>query len=220
MRNLLTMITAFKEDVRPYAEEPLTRQVILHLLKDYKRPFDKINELQKSGELIQIKRGIFITGPNVLIEKPTNILLANHLWGPSYVSLETALSYWGLIPERVYEISSVTMKISKTYQTPIGRFSFQHAPIPYYSFGIKRIQLSKKQVVLMASQEKALCDKIIMTSGVFLRSIQQTMNFLLEDLRLEEDALRELSLQDIHSWLNDAPKSTSLSILIKTIEQL
>jgi hypothetical protein len=214
------MVTEFKEVVRQYSEEPLTRQVMLHLLKGYKRPYDKIHELVKAGELIQVKRGVYVPGPKISVEKPASLLLANHLWGPSYISLETALAHWGLIPERVYEISSVTLKNSKNYKTPVGRFTYVHAALPYYAFGIKRVQLTKKQVVLMASPEKALCDKIIMTSGVFLRSIRQTLDFLTEDLRMEEEQLRTFRIQDIASWVNDAPKSSSLTMLIKTIEQL
>ena len=214
------MLLEFRDAIQPYSEEPLTKQVLLHLLKDYKRPYDKIHEMVKAGELIPVKRGVYITGPRINAEKPASFLLANHLWGPSYVSLETALSHWGLIPERVYEISSVTLKNSKTYKTPVGRFTYAHASLPYYAFGVKRVQLTKKQMVLMASPEKALCDKIVMTSGVFLRSIRQTRDFLIEDLRLEEEQLRRFNIQDIRSWVKDAPKSSSLEMLIKTIEQL
>jgi hypothetical protein len=214
------MPARFSDVIRPYAEEPLTRQLMLHLLKDYKRPYDKIHELVKAGELIQVKRGVYVPGPQLPIEKPASLLLANHLWGPSYVSLETALAHWELIPERVYEISSVTMKNSKNYKTPVGRFTYLHAPLPYYAFGVKRVRLTEKQVVLMASPEKALCDKIVMTSGMFLRSIKQTRDLLTEDLRLDEEQLRSFRIQDIRSWVDQAPKSSSLEMLIKTIEQL
>ena len=214
------MVLEFKDAVRRYAEEPLTRQVMLDLLKEYRRPYDKIHELVKDGQLIQLKRGVYIPGPKVPIEKPATYLLANHLWGPSYVSLETALSYWGLIPERVYEITSVTLKSAKTYKTPLGRFRYLHGGLPYYAFGIRSVQLTEKQRVLIASPEKALCDKIVVTSGVFLRSIRQARDFLLEDLRLDEDRLRELRLEEINSWLGDAPKSSSLAMLVKTIAQL
>jgi len=105
----------FRETVREYAEEPLTRQLMLDLLREYKRPNDKINELVKKGELTTVKKGLYIPGPRINIPKPEPFLVANHLWGPSYVSLDAALSYWGLIPERVYEISSVTTKSTRTY---------------------------------------------------------------------------------------------------------
>jgi len=86
--------------------------------------------------------------------------------------MESALSHWGLIPERVYEISSVTTQNSKIYKTSVGRFSYIHVPLPYYSFGIQQVELTKKQRVMMATPEKALCDKIITTPGILLRSIK------------------------------------------------
>jgi hypothetical protein len=210
----------FREIIKTYAEEPLNRQVITHLLKDYRRPNDKIHELIKSGELVQVRRGLYITGPRLQVEKPSNFLLANHLRGPSYVSLETALSYWGLIPERVYETASVTLQSSKVYQTPAGRFRYLHAGLPYYAFGITGVAITARQRVLMATPEKALCDKIVMTSGVFLRSIRGTREFLLDDLRLEEEDLKRLHQQHIRSWIGEAPKSESLAVLIKTLESL
>lgn len=210
----------FKDAVHEYAEEPLTRQIMMDLLKDYKRPNDKINELVKKGELTTVKKGLYVTGPKINITKPEPFLIANHLWGPSYVSLETALSYWGLIPERVYEISSLTTQTSKSYKTSIGRFSYFRAPLPYYSFGIKSVQLTPKQVALIASPEKALCDKIITTSGIFLRSSKQVQEYLVEDLRIDEEILRKLDLSAISSWIKDAPKKDSLSMLVKTIKGL
>ncbi|GAA4334378.1 hypothetical protein GCM10023184_28380 [Flaviaesturariibacter amylovorans] len=206
--------------MRHYAEEPLTRQVVLQLLKDYRRPNDKIHELLRGGELLQVKRGIYVPGPQVPLPQPRGVLLANHLWGPSYVSQETALSHLGLIPERVYEISSVTLKGAKSYKTPVGRFSYAHAALPYYAFGIRRVQLTPRQAVLMASPEKAVCDKIILTSGVNLRSVRQTLDFLIEDLRIDVDQLRALQHSEIRSWIPDAPKSSSLTMLLKTLEQL
>ena len=193
---------------------------MMDLLKEYKRPNDKINELVKKGELTAIKKGLYIAGPKTKTLKPEPFLLANHLWGPSYVSLESALSYWGLIPERVYEVSSVTVRTAKTYKTPVGRFSYFHASVPYYAFGLESISLTPRQVVLIASAEKALCDKIIFTAGVFLRSVVQTREFLIEDLRMDDSAIRELNSEAIRSWIQKAPKRSSLEILVKTIEGL
>ena len=210
----------FKEAVYSYAEEPLTRQVMMELLKEYSRPNDKINELVKKGELTTVKRGLYVTGPEINIAQPEPFLIANHLWGPSYVSLDAALSYWGLIPERVYEISSITIKTSKNYKTPIGRFSYYRAPLPYYSFGIKSVQLTPKQVALIATPEKAICDKIITTAGIFLRSRKQVQEYLVDDLRMDEEMLRDLDLEAIDSWISDAPKKGSLSMLVKTIKGL
>ncbi len=213
-------IMSLREDILPYAESPITHQLMLSLLKNYKRPNDKINELVKQNELIAIKKGLYIPGPELKIAGPEPFLLANHLRGPSYVSLESALSYWKLIPERVYEISSVTTKAGKIYNTPLGRFSYHHTTTPYYSFGIKSIPLTVKQVALIASPEKAICDKIVMTSGIILRSPRQVHELLFEDLRIDEEAALQLNTETITTWLGDAPKRTSLEMLITTIKSL
>jgi hypothetical protein len=211
---------SFQEAIQSYAEQPITKQLLLDMLKEYKRPHDKIDELVKQQMLLQIKRGLYITGPKLNIATPEPFLIANHLYGPSYVSLDAALSHWGLIPERVYEISSITTSKSNTYTTAIGRFSYKYMPLPYYSFGIKQVALTKKQTVLMASPEKALCDKIITTSGVLLRSVKQTVELLMEDFRIDKEMLRSLDATAISGWLKDAPKENSLLILVKTLKSL
>ncbi|CAN5162769.1 hypothetical protein BH09BAC6_BH09BAC6_16260 [soil metagenome] len=209
-----------EEHLKDYGEGPLTRQLMLSLLKSYKRPNDKIAELVSLGVLTTVKKGLYITGPKSRADKAEPFLIANHLWGPSYVSFETALSYWGYIPERVYEISSVTVKDTKIYRTPAGRFTYRHASLPYYAFGITNARLSPKQNVLIASPEKAICDKITMTAGINLRSPAQTLAFLIEDMRIDEDKLRELDLKMIDTWTPDAPKHSSLVILTKTLRSL
>ncbi len=210
----------FRKKVKEYAEAPISRQLMLEVLSDYERPNDKISELIKSKELISIRRGLYVTGPNMDLPTPAPFLIANHLRGPSYVSLESALSYWNIIPERAYEISSVTIKTSKTYKTAIGRFSYQQLKVPYYSYGIKNVTYSPKQTILMASPEKALCDKIVLTPHINLRSIKQTKAFLIEDLRIDVEVLKTLNLKLIESWVAKAPKKGSISMLIKTIAAL
>ena len=210
----------FREAVEPYAEQPLTQQLLLDILADYNRPHDKIDELVKQKMLLQVKRGLYLAGPRLKVASPEPVLVANHLYGPSYVSLDTALSYWGLIPEKVYEVTSVCTRKSKTYNTKAGRFSYRYMRLPYYSFGIKQVVLTKRQTVLMASPEKALCDKIITTSGVLLRSTKQTSELLIEDFRIDKKMLRSLDANAISKWLKDAPKENSLMMLLKTLKSL
>lgn len=206
--------------IKEYAEAPISRHLILELLSDYKSPNDKISELLKSKELISIRRGLYITGSKMDLPAPEPFLIANHLRGPSYVSLESALSYWNMIPERVYEISSVSIKTSKIYKTQVGRFSYQQLKIPYYSYGIKNIKYSPKQTMLVASREKALCDKVVLTPKVNLRSIKQTQEFLIEDLRMDSEVLSTLDTELMELWIENAPKKSSLKMLIKTLIEL
>ena len=206
--------------IKEYAETPISRHLILELLSDYKSPNDKISELIKSKELISIRRGLYITGTKMDLPTPEPFLIANHLRGPSYVSLESAWSYWNMIPERAYEISSVTIKTSKLYKTPVGRFSYQQLKTPYYSYGIKNIEYSPKQTILIASPEKALCDKVVLTPKIYLRSIKQTEEFLMEDLRMDSEVLSTLDTKVMELWIKNAPKKSSLKMLIKTLIEL
>jgi len=210
----------FRKIVKEYAEAPISRHLILELLSDYQSPNDKISELLKSKELISIRRGLYITGPKMDLPTPEPFLIANHLRGPSYVTLESALSYWNMIPERAYEISSVTIKTSKLYKTPVGRFSYQQLKTPYYSYGIKNIEYSPKQTMLVASPEKALCDKVVLTPKIYLRSIKQTREFLMEDLRMDNEVLKTLDTKVMELWIKNAPKKSSLKMLIKTLIEL
>jgi len=210
----------FRTRIKEYTEAPIPRHLILELLRDYKSPNDKISALLKSKELISIRRGLYIIGPKINLPSPEPFLIANHLRGPSYVSLESALSHWNMIPERVYEISSVSIKTSKLYKNAIGRFSYQQLKSPYYAYGIKNIAYSNKQTALIASPEKALCDKIVLTPKINLRSLKQTKAFLIEDLRIDSEVLRTLDTTIIKLWINNAPKKSSLKMLIKTLLEL
>lgn len=210
----------FRKMIKEYAEAPISRHLILDLLSEYQSPNDKISELIKSKALISVRRGLYIVGPKTDLPTPEPFLIANHLRGPSYVSLESALSYWSMIPERAYEISSVTIKTSKLYKTPVGRFSYRQLKTPYYSYGIKNIRHSSKQSILVASPEKALCDKIVLTPKIHLRSITQTQDFLMEDLRMDSEVLSTLDTKVMESWIENAPKKSSVEMLIKTLKEL
>ncbi len=219
MQYKFTILTIARQ-LKKYTNAPLTRCVLSEILRKYQSPNDKISELIKHGELISLRRGMYIPGPATDLPAPEPFLIANHLRGPSYVSLEAALSFWGLIPERTYEVSSVTVKTSKKYKTPLGRFGYKHLPMPYYAFGIRSVRLNAEQTALIASPEKAICDMIVLTPKINLRSIKQTKTYLLEDLRMDECILRTLDSEMITSWLEDAAKMNSLKMLVSTLEGL
>lgn len=203
-----------------FSDQPISTQLLLGLLKGYSRPYDKIMEMVNQGIIYQLRRGLYITTDLVSTNTPEPFLIANHLYGPSYVSIDSALFYWGLIPERVFEISSVTPKTSKRFITQNVVYSFTHLPLAYYPLGIQSLPLTETQTVLIASPEKALCDKVITTSGINLRSRQQALAFLVEDLRIEKDQLRELNIPEMLKWLPVCPKRSSIKILIDAIAAL
>jgi hypothetical protein len=208
------------EALRKFEGQPITRQVLLHLLKDYKYPSDKITDLVKKGFLTQVKAKVYIPGPQVSIRPPELFQLANQLASPSYISMEAALSHWGLIPERVYEITSAITGRARLYVTPVGRFRYTRLPLPYFSFGQCSIELLPAQVAIVGTAEKALCDTIIATSGLWFRSARMAKDWLLEEMRMDHSGLQMLNIGLIQEWLDDAPKKDSLQQLIKALEDL
>ena len=209
-----------KQQLSEYQGQLITHQMLISLLKEYSRPNDKIKALKDEGVLEPVKRGFYIAGRSTNITRPERSLIANHLYGPSYVSMEAALMHYGLIPERVYTITSMTTKTSKSFRTTLGLYTYTFLPLPYYSFGLATILVNTNQQILMATPEKALVDKIATTPGIILRSMSSTLDYLTEDLRMELSDLKNFDVNSMITWLSSAPKRESLEILIKTIRKL
>ena len=131
----------------------------------------------KSGRLIQLRRGVYSVAPPYRAEAPHPFLVANHLRKPSYVSLQSALSYYGMIPEFVPAATSVTTGRPEELQTPLGRFVFRHVKNTAF-FGYHQKEISRGQSVFLASPEKALLDLLYLTPG------SDSPEFL-EELRFE-----------------------------------
>ncbi|WP_221406045.1 type IV toxin-antitoxin system AbiEi family antitoxin domain-containing protein [Epilithonimonas lactis] len=168
-------------------------------------------------KLISLKKGLYVWNSDSL---PENFSIANILYTPSYISVESALSFYGLIPERVFSVSSMTFKTSKKFSNSLGNFEYIKIPTPYYSFGIKRISIRDGQFCLMATGEKALMDKVITTPGIIIRSEISAQKFLFENLRMDDEQLKIFNTKEMRTWLEFAPKKESLLNVIKTIENL
>lgn len=118
----------------------------------------------KSGRLIQLRRSVYSVAPPYRAEAPHPFLLANHLRKPSYVSLQSALSYYGMIPEVVPVTTSVTTGRPEKLETPLGRFVFRHLKKTAF-FGYAQIEMSRGQSAFLASPEKALLDLLYLMPG-------------------------------------------------------
>jgi hypothetical protein len=211
----------YRAALRTLARQPLPHQVLMAMLRDYGQPNAKIHALIKEGSLQSIRKGLYITGPAISADqKPEPFLVANHILGPSYVSVETALSYHGFIPERVYEIASMTTKSSRAFATPLGNFSYTKLPLPYYAFGIDSVKLGEGQFALVASPEKALFDKIVTSTGLLFRSKRSAREYLVENMRMDEDTLRMLNTDRMATWISGTLKEESLSMILSTLSDL
>lgn len=206
--------------LRELSNQPLTHQLLTDVLKEYKRPNDKILSLKADGLIEPVKKGLYVADRSLGFERPENALLANHILGPSYVSMESALSHYGLIPEKVFAVTSMTTKTSRKFQTSIGLYTYTNLPLPYYAFGLATVSLSKDQQAIIAIPEKALCDKIATTAGITLRSQSSARDYVFGNLRMEEEDLAKFDLNVMLGWLENAPKRESLEMLIKMIQKI
>jgi hypothetical protein len=174
---------------------------LVHVLGYYSDPNKKIHELVKSGDLISLSKGFYLLSPERLQKSYTPEVIANLLYGPSYVSLERALSYHGLIPESVSVVTSVTTQRAKERPTPVGLFTYEHLPLKKYVVGVKRYQLGEQNRFLMATPTKALLDYVTFRWDRISRERSLTTRdkveeFLTEDLRFNCGRYKELTARE------------------------
>jgi len=115
----------------------------------------RLNEWMAKGYIKKIRRGYYIFSDISLNERAL-FLIANTIYHPSYISLEMAFSLYGLIPEAVYGITSVTPLKTNQFKTEFGVFSYKHIK-PELMFGYELREQNKRRY-LVAEIEKALLD--------------------------------------------------------------
>ena len=185
--------TAVEQIRRQIPTEEFDYQALSDCLKDYARPRDRISDLIKSGVIVRVKKGLYIFGSDYRRGPYSREVLANLMYGPSYVSLDYALGYYALIPERVETVTSVTCGKSRAFLTPVGRFTYWAVPLEYYRTGIDIVEVSEKRPFLLATREKALADKVYHDRAA-IGIPRELEEYLFEDLRLDPGALRELDV--------------------------
>ena len=166
---------------------PFDYQLAMDRLAGYRAPRNKLRSLCLSGDLVRVRKGLYVAA--AFPGRPPAVdplVLAPLIYGPSYVSLETALAWHGLIPERVEEVTSVTSKRAKLFLTPVGRFSYRPVNETAYGYGVG-LQSAAGGAFFLAAPEKALCDRIAGVRG--LRAQRDVPELLADDLRVDMDAV-------------------------------
>jgi predicted transcriptional regulator of viral defense system len=164
-------------------------QMLSHHLREYKKPRDKITLLLKSQSIIRIKKGLYIFGPDTQRKPIPYEILANLIYHPSYISLEYALSKYGIIPERAYGITSVCLSRSKSVRTPVGIFAYKKRALSTYPIGITRVELPREGAYLIATREKALVDLIAEQKTI--KTVDEMKKYLYENMRMEQSDLQK-----------------------------
>jgi predicted transcriptional regulator of viral defense system len=144
----------------------------------------------KAGKIYQLRRGLYLIAPPYQRQQPHPFLVANHLQKASYVSLQSALSFYGLIPEVVNITTSVSTGRPERLDTPLGTFEFRHIKTELL-FGYRMTELGE-QSALIATPEKALLDLIYLQPGgdspAYLKELR-----LQNTEKLDKDLLRRQS---------------------------
>ena len=186
----------------------LTNNIIKENLKEYSNKNTKIYREIKKGSLIKIINGLYETNPSV-----NGYLLAGSIYGPSYLSFDFALAYYGLIPEKVTAFTSATCnkKKKKVYRNQFGTYLYRDVPTKVYPLGIKIVEEDDYSYQI-ATPEKALCDKLYTLPP--LRNMRELENVLFNDLRIDMDEFNKLNLHDIKE-ISDSYNSTNVNLLYK-----
>ncbi|MBR4070476.1 MAG: hypothetical protein IKK16_04685, partial [Bacteroidaceae bacterium] len=142
-----------KRELAAIGAIPITTTIIESLYPELKSADKKVVWLEKNGYIIRLKRGLYVVSPDHTGKMLSNELIANHLYAPSYISMSTALRYYGLIPEAVYTHQSMTVKHSRSFQTPVGNYDYKYIARDAFSVGVRSMHKGE-YAFLIASPEK------------------------------------------------------------------
>ena len=191
-------------------------QNLLPLLSEYTNPHDFLARLVKKGDLIRLKNGFFVIAKNIQKNPVPYAQIANLLHGPSYLSFEWALSYYGMIPEGVYVMTSASAIKSKSYTTPLGTFDYHFLNHSRYSIGLDQKENHAGRF-LIATPEKALVDLVYQKSRE-LRG-QDLLIDLIEGRRIDEDILKGLNKRHLLE-IAERYRSPTITNLITVLSTL
>jgi len=169
----------------------ITVNDILKIDPDFHK--QRLSEWQKKGYIKKIAKGHYIFS-DLEIDESALFTIANKIFEPSYISLEMALSYHGLIPESVYGVTSVTSRKSYKLTSLIGRFSYRRIK-PELIFGYELVSYQNHNFK-MAKIEKALLDYFHINS-----KLKTTGEF--EELRINKDTFqKKVNMEKFRQYLN------------------
>ncbi len=187
--------------------------LLIEKYKDFADPFGKIRRLVQKGELIKLSKGLYSDDGEI-----SGLYIAGAIYGPSYISFNTALGYWGMIPEAVYSVTSATTKKNKKkhYTNKIAGFYYGDIPVKAYPYGIKIIE-ENGYSFMMGTKEKALCDKLYDLPGI--KNLKELEKVLFEDMRINPALFLQLDRNDIY-FIAEKYHSNNVGLLEKYLRRM
>lgn len=207
-------MTNLEKILLTYARPYLTEAELKTLLNGTSNSrYSKIKRMLAQGKLLHVRRGLYcITEKLGFSKKPHSFELAQFIYGPSYISLESALSYYHLIPEAVYTITSVAGKRAKNFKTPLGVFDYQTVPLENLYSEVKLVQ-ENGRLFLIAKPWKAICDYVFC-----YRKNWNNIDPLIKDLRINFENFPVLTNKEIQS-LDDYYHQVRITHFLKGIRK-
>lgn len=199
--------------------EEFDYQTLLDVVHGYARPRMKISAMLAKGDIVRVKKGLYILGESLRRRQYCRELLANLIYGPSYISLDYALHYHGLIPERAETVTSVTCGRSRSFDTPVGAFSYRRIPLAAFRTGMDRVELDDGRSYLIAVPEKALADRVVADRGAGLSTQKALRDYLLANLRMETADLVRLDPVRL-AGIAQCYRSRSIKLLADLVRSL
>jgi hypothetical protein len=189
-----------------------SHQMIMDKLTTYGSPKAKLTRMVSNGEMIRIRRGLYIDDPAI-----PRMALAPVIYGPSYISFHTALAWHGLTPERVEVVDSASYgkNRDKRFRTPLGEYRYRYLPVAAYPHGL-RLEEADGYRFLIASREKALCDALY-KAGVLHRE-EDIEDLLTENWRIGIEDIRSLD-KDLVQFLAPLYRRKTLSLFALWLEK-
>jgi hypothetical protein len=167
-------------------------QEFAHFFPEKTAPLKFCERLVHQGLLIRLKRGTYA------YHEVNALVAANYIAPCSYVSFESALSYYGMIPEFTPLIMSVSsVSRHRSFTTPIASYEYFHQQAELYAAGMDLIFVDDDTPLLIATQEKALCDALARRSEQYHAKDSTFMGQVLSGLRIDRDTLRRLDVAHI-----------------------
>jgi hypothetical protein len=161
------------------------------------RRWSLIKRALAAREIVRIRRGLYCLSSKYLHWKIDPLVVAQRVYGPSYISLETALSYHGWIPEAVFTVTSASLNRSREFGTPLGRFSFSRVPQKTFYAEVVRVEKDDGSF-LVASPLKALAEYVYV-HGLDWDSARPVF----KSLRVEENALAGVEVSSFERLANN-----------------
>ncbi len=206
--------------IRSLPRHPFDYCYLMWLLRSYRSPRDKVSLMLRKGEITRVKKGLYILSPEYGGKIDAKVI-ANLIYGPSYISLDYALQYWGLIPERVEVVTSVTSKRKKNFNTPVGLFSYKYLHKSKFFPGVlwkraafpRRLEARKAETgFFIASREKAICDKLASVKEIATET--DVEDYLVADVRIDVEMISDLDPR-LLSQIEQVYRKKSISSFVR-----